>query len=135
VAISDYNQALRSWGLKKLTIERAKNVGNLAACLNDPTSRMARQLLCIYAYTNAHDISDSTRSNLAALEAHDGEYLPVTDTKFPVQSKVAVISVIEQASSSENVPRFQVMSHMDSSVLSLIFAFAGTPAQRAVDVV
>jgi hypothetical protein len=145
VTTSNY-QALHGWGLRKLSIASADIVCDLASCLSDPTCRMARQLLTVLicvvldewgALDDEAGTFAATTSNLEALEEHDGDYLPIAGTAFPVQSKVAMISVVEQAVSKEHErapSRFQVMSHMDSSVLGLIFAFAAEPARREVEV-
>lgn len=60
------------------------------------------------------------------LNSRDGEFLPVAKEKLPAESKAALMSVATSATSAA------LNRLMDANILSLIFVFASTPAQRSV---
>jgi hypothetical protein len=131
VTISEDNDALRSWSLKKLDFD-GSDVDGLIRLLRDPICRTSRDLvelqICRWSHirrdrNGQQDRFRFTLDDLSALKAHDGEFLPVVKETFPLRSKISFISVVN----SRRTGRF-----LDSSMLSVVFAFAAIPEQRRV---
>jgi hypothetical protein len=127
VTISDDNDALRSWRLKKLHIG-GSDVDGLIRLLEDPTYRTSRELVGLRLDRLSHVQRDRrgqrdqfclTVDDLSALKAHHGEFLSVV----PLRSKIALISVLSYRPAGRL---------LDSSVLSIVFAFAAIPEQRRI---
>ncbi|KAG7386573.1 hypothetical protein PHYPSEUDO_015481 [Phytophthora pseudosyringae] len=90
----------------------------------DPTLRMARELVKLEATSPRNQEVDEDQ--VTDLTVHDGEFLPIVKEKLPTSSKIALMSVVTSADSSQNV------HDLDANVLSLIFVFASTPEQPVV---
>jgi hypothetical protein len=67
---------------------------------------------------------------ITSLIEHKGEILSVMKEKMPKRSKCAMISVVCGRGGN-----LQAVQYLDSSILSIIFAFAATPQSRFVEVV
>jgi hypothetical protein len=120
-----HDEALRNWPITEMNIFASYKLPDLAPYLKRPEVRMARGLVDISIEAGGHeDFGEEKRRDL---EGHDGEYLPLVKEKFPLQSKVGMLSVVVTSRRS-----VLAINKLNAHVLSRIFAFAATPERRTV---
>ncbi|GMF44001.1 unnamed protein product [Phytophthora fragariaefolia] len=126
VIVSAYDEPLRRWSVKTIRLhEYTGRLSDLAECLRNSTPQLSRSLVCIEVDPPRH--GECNKQEVEELMAHNGEFLPVTKEKFPIKSKLAVLSVVTRPScATESICLF------DAYILSIVFVFASTPAQRSV---
>ncbi|RLN49619.1 hypothetical protein BBJ28_00002634 [Nothophytophthora sp. Chile5] len=89
------------------------------------------------------DLPHATASGLASVRAHHLEKLPVVGTKFPMECKVAFLSVFTRAEAGDPLKRQKrptltlprTLAELNRHVTTIIFGFAATCAVRKVFVV
>jgi len=92
---------------------------------------MAREIVEVSVSAQGYNGFDEEKRK--SLDAHDGDCLPLVKEKFPLQSKVGLLSVVTRCSSSRRSGwGAKAISKLDANVLSRIFAFASTPERRTV---
>lgn len=127
-------EALRSWGIKKLAIRGSEIVENLVEHMSDPANRMSRELVELEVSPNRiyrqHQLIIFTDDYVDSLNALDKVPLPVQKKKLAKSSRCAMISVVSNRASN-----LRAAQYLDSSILSIIFAFAATPECRSVKAV
>jgi hypothetical protein len=132
VAVSLHDDTLRGWGLAKLTLFRTNAIDALETLLGDPSYKLVRTLVQLKFSTSKETTQDVTQFRQYAhrLLAHDGDVLPVVKEKFPLESKLALISTFE--SRSHIAGKIKPLQRLDANVVHLVFAFAATPESRSV---
>ncbi|KAG1710026.1 hypothetical protein DVH05_017035 [Phytophthora capsici] len=118
---------IRNWGLKKLVIQNFEETVGLSDCLSDPTCRLSREL-------EELEISISRTSGVRSayidkLTSHNGDYLAVMQEKLSLESKMAMISVVDGSDELKAIKR------LNETLMGFSFAFAATPKQRIVRVI
>ncbi|OWY98359.1 hypothetical protein PHMEG_00030895 [Phytophthora megakarya] len=129
VVLTDHNEALKSWPIQEILFERIGRVSALVSCLRNSNLRMARELVDI---TVMYLRESTDAENLRWLEAQKGKYLPVTKKKLDARMKAAMISVVTSGQITLASTDRKVIRYLDANILSLIFVFTSTPAQRLV---
>jgi hypothetical protein len=125
------DDALRDWPIKKMIAAGTDRFPDLAPYLENLEMQMARELVDITIHAPENEDFDEEKRK--KLEGHDGDYLPLVKEKFPLQSKVAVLSVVASSSSSHrSVLETKAFNKLDANVLGCVFAFAATPGRRKV---
>jgi hypothetical protein len=123
--------ALRNWPLKSLTVDGV--VTGFSACLDDSTHRLARELVKLELSVPRD--WNFTDADAFALEMHNGDFLSLVKTKFPIDSKAALLSVWTHDTGADMTPPHNMaLFHLDVNTLELISGFAATPEQRSVRV-
>jgi len=140
VLLGDDLEALQTWGIQKLSIHGSEMVDGLGSCLSDSNYRMSRELVELEISAVELEVSPSRiyrhrmilfdEAYITSLIEHKGEILSVMKEKMPKRSKCAMISVVCGRGGN-----LQAVQYLDSSILSIIFAFAATPQSRFVEVV
>ncbi|KAK1929986.1 hypothetical protein P3T76_014483 [Phytophthora citrophthora] len=123
VVVSVHNEALRLWPIRELTICDNTRLADLTSCLQNSDLRMARELVEIFLESMGQEYDEGEKLNLSA---HNGDFLSVTKEKVPIESKVAMISVVSSGHHSKALHR------LHDDVLRLVFVLTSTPAQRSV---
>lgn len=128
VAISNL-KGLAGWGVEHLVLVVNKEVPNLAECLSD--SRFFRQLKTLQVVILSY--ASLKPRYIRALEAHNGECIPVVKEKLSMPSKAALLSVLEART---GIKRFSGEKAKSSSktFLDVIFEMAAKPERRSVRV-
>ncbi|GMF64921.1 unnamed protein product [Phytophthora lilii] len=115
-------EALHAWGLKKLTIEGSREATGLELCLQDNSFRMSRELVelkVLAPQTRTHPTWLRTRSIssrfVGLLKNHDKEFLPVVKDKFPLASKLAMLSVVRNIPGS-SIEYLKALHDLDSCI-------------------
>jgi hypothetical protein len=125
------DDALRDWPIKKTLAAGTDRFPDLAPYLENLEMRMARELVDISIEAGGHEDFDEEKTK--SLEGNNGEYLPLVKAKFPLQSKMGMLSVVASSSSSHrSVLETKAINELDANVLSRIFTFAATPERRTV---
>lgn len=126
VVVSAHNVSLRRWPVKTIFLqwwqERRSTLSDVTRCLKNTELRMTRELTSLEVRPSSLVDPDEVKE----LNSRDGEFLPVAKEKLPAESKAALMSVATSATSAA------LNRLMDANILSLIFVFASTPAQRSV---
>ncbi|GMF43934.1 unnamed protein product [Phytophthora fragariaefolia] len=124
--VSAYDEPLCRWRVKTIRLrEYTGLLSDLTECLRNSTLQLSRSLTCIevdppwYGECNKQEVEE--------LMAHNGDFLPVIKEKFPIKSKLAVLSVVTSSSYAT-----QSIRRLDAFNLSTIFVFASVPARRSV---
>lgn len=131
VVAATQNEALRLWPIQKMLILETDTVSDLVSCLRNPALRMARELVELHTSPRVLQTFDEEEMN--GLDALNGEFLAVTKKKLSKLEKAALISVVRRGCTLGHATmESKALNHMDANILSLIFAFASTPAQRSV---
>ncbi|KAG3195856.1 hypothetical protein PC128_g8130 [Phytophthora cactorum] len=124
VSLSEYNEALRRWPVKKMRLCETLCYPSLTRCLRDHTCLMATNLVQLHV-TSSGNTPFST-DEIREIESHGGELLPLTKEKLPIRMKAALLSVV--AGFRERSP----CQAFDAYIVGLIFRFAATPVRRLV---
>ncbi|KAF4030462.1 hypothetical protein GN244_ATG17746 [Phytophthora infestans] len=124
VLVSEYNESLRRWPVKKMGLCETSRFPLIAQCLSDDTFLMATNLtqLCVTSSVGSSFSENETRE----LRFHNGEFLPLLKEKLPIQMKVALLSVVAGFRECTS------LRSLDAYILGLIFHFASTPVRRCV---
>ncbi|GMF54641.1 unnamed protein product [Phytophthora fragariaefolia] len=126
VIVSAYDEPLRRWSVKIICLhEYTGRLSDLTECLRNPTLQLSRSLVCIEVDPPRH--GECNTQEVEELMAHNSDFLPLTKVKFSIKSKIAVLSVVTRPScATESICLF------DAYIVSIIFVFASTPAQRSL---
>ncbi|KAG7386565.1 hypothetical protein PHYPSEUDO_015473 [Phytophthora pseudosyringae] len=124
VSVSEYNEALQNWPVKKMGLHCTARFPPVVQCLSDGKCRMSKELVQIYVTSPVGwPFSDN---EIRQMKVHDDELLPLTKEKLPILAKTALLSVVTGRSGTSEIGAF------DAYIVSLIFAFASTPVKRLV---
>jgi hypothetical protein len=126
--VLSFTEELRNWRLKKLAIQSCDEVVGLAECLSDSTYRMARELAELEVTLPRAALSRAGYAD--ELTSHNGDYVAATKDKLPLESKAAMVSVVDARDSSTGP-----IHRLNETLMGFIFAFAATPMRRSVRVV
>lgn len=131
VVQSANDDALRRWPIKTMNIIDSFTLPSLQPYLSNPATRMARGLTLLQIFApEGEEFSEAERNKL---EAHDGEYLPITKEKFPTEAKIAMLSTMPgNRTTSDSGVKPSSVHQLDANTLRIIFSFAATPVQRSV---
>ncbi|KAG6956746.1 hypothetical protein JG688_00011280, partial [Phytophthora aleatoria] len=133
VVVSTHSEALQTWSIKTLRIDAAEKISDVVLCFRNPALQMTQSLVNLALRGSSNRPLD--RKEIMELKDQHGRFLPVTKKKFPLLLKVAVISVVlSQTTTAHSVVESKAFHYLDANILSLIFVFASTPAQRSVNV-
>ncbi|ETM01118.1 hypothetical protein L917_02253 [Phytophthora nicotianae] len=124
VVVSEHNEPLHRWPVKKMRLCETSRFPSLTQCLTDNTFLTAANLAQL-SVTSSYGSSFS-EDEIRELKSHDGEFLPLTKEKFPLQMKVALLSVVAGLHERNS------FRSMDAYIVGIIFHFASTPVQRCV---
>ncbi|OWY95352.1 hypothetical protein PHMEG_00034668, partial [Phytophthora megakarya] len=101
VVVSVDQNTLRHWPIKRLVLKSIQHVSSLLPLLSDPKLRSSRELVKLKVTTRGHERFN--KEEVKMLKAHNGEFLSVVKEKFPIQSKIAKISAVTSADSTEAI--------------------------------
>ncbi|KAK1943403.1 hypothetical protein P3T76_004799 [Phytophthora citrophthora] len=118
---------LLNWGLKKLVIQSFEEVVGLSDCLSDTSCRLSRELEELeISIPRTNSVGSAYIDTLAS---HNGDYLAVMQERLPLESKTAMISVVDGSDENHAIHR------LNETLMGFSFAFAATPKQRIVRVI
>ncbi|POM68426.1 Hypothetical protein PHPALM_15416 [Phytophthora palmivora] len=97
ITVSDHDEALQEWPLKRLSICETTKLAGIVACFRNPALRMTGELLDITLDPRLPERGEFDEEELKELVSHDEEFLPVVKEKFPIELKIAcsLLSLIQ----------------------------------------
>ncbi|KAG7386583.1 hypothetical protein PHYPSEUDO_015491 [Phytophthora pseudosyringae] len=138
LSLFDNHETLRNWGVQKILLRDTGKASDLQSCLvylNDRAMRMSRELVYV-GISLSRTPPPMPSGAVDALNARDGEFLPMAKEKVPAGSKAALISVVTKASGLKRTTSYSKPIHrLNETVMALIFGFAATPEQRTVRII
>ncbi|KAJ8561781.1 hypothetical protein ON010_g7899 [Phytophthora cinnamomi] len=124
-------EGLNNWGLRKLTIHGSDAVLGLADGMRDPACRLSYQLEVLEI-----SVPRSVQSRAAyaeSLTSLNGNYLAAMKERFPLRSKAAIISTVDEG--RETTQSARAVHRLNETMMSFIFELAATPKRRSVRVI